>query len=361
MSSVRKRSMFNFAGQLRTRQDVISRFAEEQQAAIEQASKLVVNALLNGNKVVAFGNGGSASDAQHFVAEIVGRFRVERASLPALALTTNSSNITAIANDYGYENTFCRQLQGLGSEGDVVIGISTSGNSDNVVKAISFARDLDMPCIALTGSSASRLSQICDVCIQSPTSVTAHIQECHIAALHLICEYLDHVIGDTNKRLLPKGLCSLEDLEAERIKWKKAGLRVAWTNGCFDILHHGHLYSLDYAKERSDILIVGLNSDASVRQLKGNGRPFNNQSTRARLLKGTSSVDYVVFFEELTPESALSRVRPDLVFKGADYEPPNGKPIPELELVNSFGGIMQFIPLEPGISTSHIASTSGWE
>jgi rfaE bifunctional protein nucleotidyltransferase chain/domain len=139
-----------------------------------------------------------------------------------------------------------------------------------------------------------------------------------------------------------------------RRQWRSKGLSVVWTNGCFDLLHVGHLHSLQAARAFGNILVVGLNSDASVRQLKGPGRPVLPAEERAELLAALECVDHVVVFDETTPEAALERLRPDVHCKGADYAPPHGKPIPEAGVVQAYGGRVAFLPLVPGRSTSQL-------
>lgn len=148
-------------------------------------------ALANGNKILFCGNGGSAADAQHLSAELIGRFQKERRSLAAIALTTDTSILTAVGNDYGYDEIFARQVEGLGRQGDVIIGISTSGNSKNVVKAVEKARDTGMHTIALTGEGGGKLAELCDITLAIPSKVTARIQEMHILVGHIICELLE--------------------------------------------------------------------------------------------------------------------------------------------------------------------------
>jgi D-beta-D-heptose 7-phosphate kinase/D-beta-D-heptose 1-phosphate adenosyltransferase len=139
-----------------------------------------------------------------------------------------------------------------------------------------------------------------------------------------------------------------------RDQWQAAGKTVVWTNGCFDLLHVGHLRSLQSARRLGDILVVGINSDDSVRRLKGPSRPILPDEERAELVAGLECVDYVVVFEELTPDRALARLKPDIHCKGADYAPPNGKPIHEAGLVESYGGRVEFLPMVPGTSTSNL-------
>ncbi|MDY0205611.1 MAG: phosphoheptose isomerase [Pseudomonas sp.] len=163
--------------------------------AIENASLMMVSSLLNEGKILACGNGGSAGDAQHFSSEMLNRFERERPSLPAIALTTDSSTITSIANDYSYEEIFSKQIRALGQEGDVLLAISTSGNSANVVQAIHAAHDRHMHVVALTGRDGGQIAPLLlpdDVEIRVPSNVTARVQEVHLLAIHCLCDLIDH-------------------------------------------------------------------------------------------------------------------------------------------------------------------------
>lgn len=155
---------------------------------IERAGILIRDALAGGHKILFCGNGGSAADSQHLAAEIVGRFQKERPSLPALALTVDTSVLTAVANDYGYDTVFSRQVEGLGNDGDVLVGISTSGNSKNVIAAIEAARKKQMKVIGFTGIGGGKMADLCDVCLAVPSRVTARTQEMHIMMGHILCE-----------------------------------------------------------------------------------------------------------------------------------------------------------------------------
>ncbi len=162
---------------------------------IENASLMMVSALLNEGKILACGNGGSAGDAQHFSSEMLNRFERERPSLPAIALTTDTSTITSIANDYSYEEIFSKQIRALGQEGDVLLAISTSGNSANVVQAIHAAHDRNMHVVALTGRDGGQIAPLLlpdDVEIRVPSNVTARVQEVHLLAIHCLCDLIDH-------------------------------------------------------------------------------------------------------------------------------------------------------------------------
>jgi D-sedoheptulose 7-phosphate isomerase len=158
---------------------------------IKQIGDVCLDAIQKGGKIILAGNGGSAADSQHIAAEFTGRFVRERESLPALALTTDTSALTAIANDYGYDKVFSRQLSGVGNKGDIFIGISTSGNSENIVKAIEVAKLKGIVTIGLLGKTGGKIKNLADYPIIVPSNVTARIQEMHILIGHLICEYVD--------------------------------------------------------------------------------------------------------------------------------------------------------------------------
>jgi len=158
---------------------------------INAASAMVIDAIKNGNKVLVFGNGGSASDAQHIAAELVGRFVKQRRSLPSIALTTDTSALTAIGNDYGFDRIFERQVEGLAVEGDVIIGISTSGNSSNVLKGLALGKAIGCKTIGFLGNDGGKIKKHCDVNLTIPSNVTARIQEMHILIGHIICTYID--------------------------------------------------------------------------------------------------------------------------------------------------------------------------
>lgn len=181
----------NFQESISTKQMAADLLAEP----IARAAQSMTQCLLNGGKILSCGNGGSAGDAQHFSSEMLNRFEMERPGLPAIALTTDSSTITSIANDYSYEQIFSKQVSALGQSGDILLAISTSGNSGNVNKAVEAAHDRDMLVIALTGRQggdlADRLS-LEDVEIRVPAESTARIQEVHLLVIHCLCDLIDH-------------------------------------------------------------------------------------------------------------------------------------------------------------------------
>jgi D-sedoheptulose 7-phosphate isomerase len=177
------------------------RFLAEYGEVLESAIAEVVRTFRVGGKLLLFGNGGSAADAQHIAAEFVNRYLIERRPLPAIALTTDTSALTSIANDYGVEDLFAKQVRALGQKGDVAIAISTSGNSANVLRALEVCRALGIRTIGLTGGSGGKMASVVDhfLCV-SATSVTPRIQETHILIGHVICEMVDEVLFGTESR-----------------------------------------------------------------------------------------------------------------------------------------------------------------
>jgi D-sedoheptulose 7-phosphate isomerase len=172
-----------------TKQSILS--SSEVVLTVAKVSEILVSAFKQGSKVLLFGNGGSAADAQHIAAELVGRFAFDRPALPALALSVNTSCVTAIGNDYGFDQVFSRQIEALARPGDVAIGISTSGNSANVVRAMSVARKMGLRTIALTGRTGGTLRNTVDHCICIPSDESPRIQECHILIGHIISELVE--------------------------------------------------------------------------------------------------------------------------------------------------------------------------
>ena len=172
---------------------------QQQGEKLELAASLLAWALKTGKKVLFCGNGGSAADAQHLAAEFVGRYLIEREGLPAIALTTDTSILTAVGNDYGFENIFARQVQALGNSGDVLLGLSTSGNSPNVLRAMEIAKSKGLVTIALTGCGGGAMAELADVCLAVDSKVTARTQEMHILMGHILCELLDGVLINYEK------------------------------------------------------------------------------------------------------------------------------------------------------------------
>jgi len=161
---------------------------------IEQSIDLIINALNNGNKILFCGNGGSAADAQHLAAELSGRFYFDRAPLASEALHCNSSYLTAVANDYGYDEVFARIIKGIGKKGDVLVGLSTSGNSQNIIKAFEVAKQQGINVIAFTGATGGKMKELADILLNVPSTDTPRIQEAHITVGHVICEQVEQRI-----------------------------------------------------------------------------------------------------------------------------------------------------------------------
>lgn len=179
-----------FNKSIRVKNDFLKNHFEK----IEQASDKLVSTFQKGNKVLIFGNGGSAADSQHFAAELVGRFRKDRQAFPVLALTTNTSTLTAVANDYSFEDVFVKQLEAFLKPGDVVIAISTSGHSKNVVKAAKFSKERQGFVISFTGGDGGELAKISDLVFIVPADETSIIQEVHIILIHLLCLLIEEEI-----------------------------------------------------------------------------------------------------------------------------------------------------------------------
>ncbi len=172
-----------------------ARFREQ----VAQAALEIVKSLRAGGKILFFGNGGSAADAQHLAAEFTGRYLKERRALPALALHGNSSAVTAIGNDYGFDLVFARQMEAFGREGDVAVGISTSGNSRNVLRALEVAKSKGIFTVALTGGSGGLMKKLADCTLCVPSEETPRIQECHILTGHIICEIAEEMLFEDSK------------------------------------------------------------------------------------------------------------------------------------------------------------------
>lgn len=175
-------------------------FFKQNTPALIQAAQVIAEAFKKGNKLLIFGNGGSAADAQHLAAEFVNRFIIERPPLPALALTTDTSIMTSIGNDYDFSLVFSKQIKALGTEGDIILAISTSGNSPNVLKALKMARDMGLKTIGLTGKGGGKMARTVDILLNVESDSTPRIQEVHITAGHIICELVDCILFHHTER-----------------------------------------------------------------------------------------------------------------------------------------------------------------
>lgn len=320
------------------------------------AAELIVAALRRGHRILLCGNGGSAADAQHIAAELVGRFVVERIGLPAIALSTDTSILTAVGNDYGFDRVFARQVEALARPGDVLIGISTSGNSENVIAAVRVATQRGCRTIGLLGRDGGKLAGLVEQAVVVGADQTAHIQECHIMIGHMWCAQVDASLAtDTDEPVLDggsaTGICGEAEAVARVRAVRAAGLRVVMTNGCFDILHPGHIAYLEQARGLGDCLLVAVNDDDSVCRLKGPGRPVNSLPYRLRMLAALGCVDWVVPFSEDTPERLICALLPDVLVKGGDYQPDQ---IAGADCVRRAGGEVRVLGFIDGFSTTGV-------
>ena len=326
-------------------QELLSRSAE-----IAAAGELVAHALSSGKRAYIFGNGGSAACATHFAAEFTGKLKEDRPPLPVVSLTTDASALTAIANDYGFDHVYARQITALARPGDVVIGLSTSGRSENVRRAFLAAHEAGAETLALVGTvdelGARRTVHV-------GVSETARVQELHDLILHEIAQVTERVLFadlpyDSSASRF--GLVLEGDELAQLRDWADAsGQSIVSTNGVFDLLHDGHIASLQAAKREGDRLVVLINGDESVRRLKGDGRPIRPLEDRIRDLGRVMAVDHVVVMDDLDPRRLLGLLRPDAHAKGAEYA--EGQLL-EAETVIAGGGRIVYLDRVAGYSTS---------
>ncbi|SFE55256.1 D-sedoheptulose 7-phosphate isomerase [Thermoflexibacter ruber] len=180
--------------ELQAHKAVIQKVIDTLQEDILKASEMLVETLKRGNKILLFGNGGSAGDAQHIAAELTGRYKTERRGLPAIALTTDTSALTAIGNDYGFQRVFDRQVEALAVKGDLLVGISTSGNSPNVINALKLGKEIGCMTLGLSGRGGGKMTEFCDLNLIVPSEDTPRIQEMHILIGHIVCQAVDDAI-----------------------------------------------------------------------------------------------------------------------------------------------------------------------
>jgi rfaE bifunctional protein nucleotidyltransferase chain/domain len=324
-------------------------------ADLARAAGCITRCFRDAGKVLAFGNGGSAAQAQHIAGELVGRYAREREGLPAVALAADATVLTGLANDFGFESVFSRQVEALGRPGDVAVAISTSGQSPSTVTGARTARARGLVTVGILGSAGSPLEEHCDVTILTPAPTAARAQELQLVACHIVCELVEHelfpVTGDTTRA--PRGVLTVPELLMLRDEWRRAGRSVVWTNGCFDLLHAGHVRMLQAARALGDVLVVGVNDDASVARLKGYGRPIVALADRLEILLALETVDRVVVLETDDPTLLLAQLRPDVHCKGGDYEL-GDRELPERLTVEEAGGVVRFVEYSEGRSTTAI-------
>jgi rfaE bifunctional protein nucleotidyltransferase chain/domain len=310
----------------------------------------VMAALRAGGTLYTFGNGGSASDAEHLAAELVGRYHHDRRPLAAQALTTNTAALTAIANDYGFEQVFARQVHALAGPRDVVLAITTSGRSPNVLAGLAAARHVGAHRLALVGASAegTAVGDLADSVLVVAPDHTPGVQEAHRLAWHLLCVGIDAVLDAPLPPAAPE-VCSLDEAIRCVAGWRTAGHRIATTNGCFDVLHEGHVAALAEARRQADHLVVLCNSDASVARSKGPSRPLIPFEQRVAVLAALRSVDLVIELYDDLPTALLELLRPDVHVKGSEYEIDE---LPEAPAVVAGGGRIHRSAMLPDRSTT---------
>ncbi len=321
-------------------------------APFSEAVQRLVATLQAGGQVLSCGNGGSSGDAQHLASELINRFETRRRALPAIALGTDGSVLTAIANDDCYERVFARQIEALGHPGDCLVAFSTSGNSANVLAAVRTAQRQGMWVLALTGREGGQLAALLrpvDLELRVPEQNTARIQEIHLVLIHALCSGVDACFTEETAPPTPR---------AGRVQKDWGKLRacsafrrpLVFTNGVFDILHRGHVQYLAEARAEGACLVVGVNSDASVRRLgKGTDRPVNGEEDRMAVLAALGAVDFVTLFDADTPLELIRHLRPDVLVKGGDWP---AERIVGADLVRSQGGRVLSIPFRHARSTT---------
>lgn len=319
-------------------------------------SALIVATFERRGKVLVLGNGGSAAQAQHLAGELVGRFETDRRALPTIALTTDGTVLTSLANDFGFEQVFARQVAALATADDVVITISTSGRSPNVRTAMEAANAAGATVLCMLGKAAGTPAGAHRAISLAATS-TARVQEGHLLLCHLLCTAIEHRLSCVEVEPQPASAGAavpLADALSLVARWRADGDRVATTNGCFDLLHAGHVSGLQFARAQADRLVVLLNTDDSVRALKGTARPHIPFAQRAAVLAALRCVDLVVALADSDPRDLLDQLRPDVHCKGGDYA---GQRLIEADVVERHGGVVVLAPLVPCVSTTALAAT----
>jgi rfaE bifunctional protein nucleotidyltransferase chain/domain len=347
---------------LRTAQDSLARLPWSAERVAAWATELH-RVLAGGGRLLAAGNGGSASLAQHLTSELVGRYQQDRPPFSAVCLSSESSAVTAIANDYGYDEVFARQVRAHGRRGDVLVLLTTSGRSRNLLRAAEEAARLGVSTLALTGPAPNPLLDASDDAL-AMHGTPASVQEAQHVVVHALCAAFDAlVLPDAHAGEAPGGHRSAAPLAVARPPSpadqarllaeavRSAGGRLVAAGGCFDLLHAGHVDLLQRARALGDALVVLLNDDRSVRRLKGPTRPLVPAEDRAAVLQALECVDAVAVFGEDTPELLLQQLRPDVFCKGGDYE---GRSLPEEEVLATWGGRLVVLPLVQGRSTTRL-------
>ncbi len=338
----------------RVRQAVLERCLDD----VARAATLVAEATAGGRKILLVGNGSSAADAQHIAAELAGRFAREKAPVPALALTLDTSAITQIGNDFGFEQIFARQVRAMGQPGDVLVALSTTGDHPNVLAAIDAARDRGMRVLGLTGTKGRELASMCDVCVVIPSTNRARIHELHVTIGHVICEIVEahrvarearsagglRLVSDGQSGAEPAVLgpvpssdrltstskdLSLSELVALRERWRAEGRLVVWMTGTFDVLQATHVTALQTASRLGDVLVVGLLGAGAA----------SPTADRVALLSALEAVDHVLVLGASGSE-AIAALKPDVVCRPEALAGDD-------DVVRGYGGRVERVPALP--------------
>lgn len=317
---------------------------------VHSLADAISKAFISGHRVYAFGNGGSAAQAQHFTAELIGRFKGNRKSLPAISLCTDTAAMTAISNDFGFNFVFSRQVESLVESGDVVIGFTTSGTSPNVLAGLAEAKKKGALAVLISGNKGLINPESGDLIIEVGGCETAIIQEIHLALIHIVCELIESNMGLSKGEVgrTPPRLIYGSNISEFQFPPTES---IVWVNGCFDLLHEGHLQLLNKASRLGSFLVVGINSDQSIKRIKGNSRPYIPEEARARTLLQFPFVEVVVIFSEDTPLTVLKSLRPGKVVKGAEYQ---DRDYPERFFLNEIGCSIVYANEVKGVSTTQI-------
>lgn len=293
---------------------------------VVSAAAVLVRCYARRGKVLIFGNGGSAACAQHLAGELVGRLLFDRGPLAAVSLTSDSAVITAIANDFGFERVFARQVEALGQPGDVAIALSTSGRSPNVLLAAETARHLGLGTVGLLGDGDTPLRRLVDVAVCARSSHPTRIQETHLALQHALCAGVEAahvqlaredepVVGIEPRR---GTVLSLAQLTSLRRGWRRDGREVVFALGCFEILHASDIDALVSAARSGDMLVVGVEEDEVTRRRLGTDYPLTAAPQRAAAVAAIRAVDYAIVVDD--PAAAIARLEPDVVLSHLDTE-----------------------------------------
>lgn len=335
---------------IRARYREILSISDIQIDLLRSLAEEISQAFMTGHRVYAFGNGGSASQAQHFTTELIGRFKSNRKSLPAISLCTDTSAITAISNDFGFDHVFSRQVESLVEAGDVVIGFTTSGTSPNVLAGLREAKKHGGFTVLISGNKGQIDSEAGDIVIEIGGQETAIIQEAHLMFIHIVCELIESTMGLSEngyERDAPRFVHE-SNLSEMHLPPRDS---IVWVNGCFDLLHEGHLRLLNKASRMGKYLVVGINSDQSVKRIKGASRPYVSEENRARTLLQFPFVDLVVIFLDDDPLTVLKLLRPGNVLKGPEYRE---KDYPEKLFLDEIECKITYIDEVLGVSTTGI-------